>query len=205
VESRKLADEISSLIFSKKGYDVKIIDLRDVTTLTDFFVICSADSDTQVKAIADEVDKRLRDDGIKSWHKEGYRALNWVLLDYVDVVVHVFKKDAREFYSLEKLWGDAPMYEAIDPLLKAVEKKARKSPVRKTVKKADVVIEPVVEAEAPVKKTRKAPVKKAAKKAEVELEPVKEIEVPEKKVRKTPVRKTAAKKKTDKTTEKESE
>jgi ribosome-associated protein len=77
-------------------------------------VICSADSDTQVKAIADEVDKELRDQGIRYWHKEGYQALNWVLIDYVDVVVHIFKKDARAFYKLEKLWGDAPVEEVKD-------------------------------------------------------------------------------------------
>ena len=72
-----------------------------------FFIICSADADMHVKAIADEVDKKLRKEGIKCYHKEGYTSLNWVLLDYFDVVVHVFKKESREFYNLEKLWGDA--------------------------------------------------------------------------------------------------
>jgi ribosome-associated protein len=75
--------------------------------MSDYFVICSADATTQVKAIADEVDKKLRKEGIKCYHKEGYNALNWVLLDYFDVVVHISKKEAREFYNLEKLWGDA--------------------------------------------------------------------------------------------------
>ena len=97
MDSKLFAEKIADLIFNKKGYDVRIIDLRSLTTFSDFFVICSADSDTQVKAIADEIDKSLRDEGIKCWHKEGYMALSWVLLDYVDVVVHVFKKDAREF------------------------------------------------------------------------------------------------------------
>ncbi len=69
----------------------------------------------QVKAIADDVDKTLRDEGIKCWHREGYQALNWVLLDYVDVIVHVFKKESREFYNLEKLWGDAKMEKLSDP------------------------------------------------------------------------------------------
>jgi ribosome-associated protein len=106
------------LIFNKKGYDVKILDLRKLTTIADYFVICSADSDTQVKAIADEVDKTLRDEGIRLWHKEGYQSLNWVLIDYVDVVVHIFKKESREFYNIEKLWGDAPSFDIEDPLLK---------------------------------------------------------------------------------------
>jgi ribosome-associated protein len=118
LDSKDFTQIISELIFTKKGYDVKIIDLRKLATFADYFVICSADSDTQVKAIADEIDKKLRDDGIKCWHKEGYMALQWVLLDYVDVVVHVFKKDARDFYNLEKLWGDAPITEVEDPLLK---------------------------------------------------------------------------------------
>ena len=132
MESVTLANNIAELIFNKKGYNVKILDLKEVATFTDYFVICSADSDTQVKAIADEIDKSLRDSGLKSWHKEGYRALNWVLIDYVDVVVHVFKKDMREFYNLEKLWGDAPVIEIEDPALKKAEPVKEKKTVRKT-------------------------------------------------------------------------
>jgi len=132
LESVTLANNIAELIFNKKGYNVKILDLKEVATFTDYFVICSADSDTQVKAIADEIDKSLRDSGLKSWHKEGYRALNWVLIDYVDVVVHVFKKDMREFYNLEKLWGDAPVIEVEDPALKKAEPVKEKKTVRKT-------------------------------------------------------------------------
>jgi len=132
LESITLANNIAELIFNKKGYNVKILDLKEVATFTDYFVICSADSDTQVKAIADEIDKSLRDSGLKSWHKEGYRALNWVLIDYVDVVVHVFKKDMREFYNLEKLWGDAPVIEVEDPALKKAEPVKEKKTVRKT-------------------------------------------------------------------------
>lgn len=119
MNSKDFSDIICEMIFSKKGYDVKIIDLKKLATFADYFVICSADSDTQVKAIADEVDKKLRDEGIKCWHKEGFMALQWVLLDYVDVVVHIFKKDAREFYNLEKLWGDAEIIEVEDPMLKS--------------------------------------------------------------------------------------
>jgi ribosome-associated protein len=131
LDSKLFAEKIADLIFNKKGYDVRIIDLRSLTTFSDFFVICSADSDTQVKAIADEIDKSLRDEGIKCWHKEGYMALSWVLLDYVDVVVHVFKKDAREFYNIEKLWGDAPIVEVVDPELR---KKSAKPKAKTTTK-----------------------------------------------------------------------
>jgi len=122
LNSTDLAHRISDIIFTKKGSNVLVVDLRKLVSFTDYFVICSADSDTQVKAIADEVDRVLSDDGIKCWHKEGLKALSWVLLDYVDVVVHVFKKDAREFYNLEKLWGDAPTEKLKDPLEKSVAK-----------------------------------------------------------------------------------
>ena len=122
MNSTDLAHRISDIIFTKKGFNVLSIDLRKLVSFTDYFVICSADSDTQVKAIADEVDRVLYDDGIKCWHKEGLKALSWVLLDYVDVVVHVFKKDSREFYNLEKLWGDAPSEKLKDPLEKTAVK-----------------------------------------------------------------------------------
>jgi len=132
LDSNTLANNVAELIFNKKGYDVRILDLRDIVSFADYFIICSADSDTQVKAIADEIDKSLRDEGLKCWHKEGYRALSWVLLDYVDVVVHIFKKEIREFYNLERLWGDAPIIEVEDPLLVKMNKAKGKKPVRKT-------------------------------------------------------------------------
>ncbi len=123
MDSKNFALKITDLIFNKKGYDVLILDLRKLASFADYFIICSADSDTQVKAIADEVDKSLKDEGIRCWHKEGLNALSWVLLDYVDVVVHIFKKEAREFYNIEKLWGDAPVIEVEDPALTRIEKK----------------------------------------------------------------------------------
>lgn len=123
MDSKKFAYLIAEKIFSKKGYDVTLIDLKKVASFADYFIICSADSDVQVKAIADEVEKSLKDDGIKFWHKEGYTALKWVLLDYVDVVVHVFQKESRLFYNLEKLWGDAPSEILTDPALEKAVKK----------------------------------------------------------------------------------
>lgn len=127
MNSKELAHKITDLIFNKKGYDVKILDLRNLTSIADYFVICSADSDVQVKAIADEIDKELRDEGIKYWHIEGYRALHWVLVDYVDVVVHIFKKDAREFYKLERLWGDAQVEDVMDEGVKELKSRKNKS------------------------------------------------------------------------------
>lgn len=130
MDSKQLAERITDLIFNKKGYDVKILDLRNLTTISDYFVICTADSDTQVKAIADEIDKTLRDEGVRLWHKEGYQALSWVLLDFVDVVVHVFKKESREYYNIEKLWGDAPVFDIEDPLLKQPAAPVKRKPGR---------------------------------------------------------------------------
>ncbi len=109
-----LAQAAAELSLTKKATDVRILDLRDVTTMADFFVVCSADSDTQVRAIADAVLEGLKDEDVRPYHKEGYENLQWVLLDYVDVVVHVFHRDARTFYNLEKLWGDAKVTEVND-------------------------------------------------------------------------------------------
>ena len=111
MDSKIFVDEIVELIQSKKGFDITILNLQGLTAMADYFIICSADANVQVKAISDEVDKKLRKEGIKCYHKEGYNSLNWVLLDYFDVVVHIFKKDSREFYNLEKLWGDAEITE----------------------------------------------------------------------------------------------
>lgn len=102
-----LARRIADYSLTKKAQDVCVMDLRGLSSVTDFFVICHGESDVQVKAIADAVADGLAKEGVKVWHKEGYEYLSWVLLDYVDVVVHVFKKDARAFYGLERLWGDS--------------------------------------------------------------------------------------------------
>jgi ribosome-associated protein len=111
LDSKELVDKIIEHIQSKKGFDISILDLKKLSAMADYFVVCSAGANVQVKAIADEVDKKLRKEGIKSYHREGYNSLNWVLLDYFDVVVHIFKKDIREFYNIEKLWGDAEITE----------------------------------------------------------------------------------------------
>jgi len=112
--SKKFALLISDLIKNKKGFDIKILDLRKLSTISDYFVICSADSERQVKAIAEEVEVKLIENGIKCFHREGFENLNWVLLDYFDVIVHVFKTDSRSYYNLEKFWGDAPVIDVLD-------------------------------------------------------------------------------------------
>jgi len=122
LETQQLAQKIAELCFNKKGYDVKIIDLRSVALFADYFVLCSAESDVQVKAIADDIEEKLKEQGIRCWHKEGYKALQWILLDYVDIVVHIFRKEAREYYNLERLWSDAPSWNVEDPELVKINK-----------------------------------------------------------------------------------
>jgi ribosome-associated protein len=109
--SHDLARRIADLALDKKAYDIKILDLSKVSSVCDYFVICSADADVQVRAIADHIADELRQGGDRCWHREGYESLRWVLLDYVDVVVHIFIREVREFYGLEDLWGDAPTEE----------------------------------------------------------------------------------------------
>ncbi len=92
----------------KKAIDLKILDLRDVATFTEFFVIASGSNQRQVQAIADEIREQLKkQNGAVAVRVEGYNAAEWVLVDYGDFIVHIFDKDAREFYDLERLWRDA--------------------------------------------------------------------------------------------------
>lgn len=124
--AKTLARKIAQFAFTKKASDVVIVDLRKVTSITDFFVICSADSDTQVRAIADAVTGGMEKLGHEVWHNEGYTHLNWVLLDYVDVVAHVFQKEVRSYYNLERLWGDAQFERVQDKPAKVVRPKTEK-------------------------------------------------------------------------------
>jgi ribosome-associated protein len=114
--SEKLCDAIVKGMQEKKASDVLVMDLRKVkNAVADFFVVCSGNSDKQLDAIADSVDHEVFK-AVKEnpWHVEGKSNKEWVLLDYFDVVVHIFKKDKREFFALEKLWGDAEMTEIKD-------------------------------------------------------------------------------------------
>ena len=113
MEGKKLALEIADLILEKKGENIIIQDLRRVTSMTDFFVICSADVDVQATAILKHIKDQLVYQSIKPWHTEGTQS-TWILLDFVDVVVHIFTKESRDFYGLERLWGDAKITEIKD-------------------------------------------------------------------------------------------
>lgn len=97
------------LLFDRKATDVTLLDLRGVSTATDYFLIATGRSDTHVSSIGDHVVDELKNEGVRPSGVEGMRGGRWVLVDYVDFVVHVFHPAAREFYQLERLWGDAPV------------------------------------------------------------------------------------------------
>lgn len=110
-DSKQLAELIGELALTKKAEDVLSIDVSKVSSSANYFLICSAETGIQVKAIANAVRKGTPN---KPWHVEGMENENWILLDYVDVILHVFKTSVREYYSLEKLWADAPTIEIKD-------------------------------------------------------------------------------------------
>lgn len=104
---RDLALAAARAALAKKADNVVLLDLSGHSSVCDYFVIASGGSEPQVKAIADHVVETLDAEGHRVWHVEGYRAKRWILLDFVDVVVHVFHRDTREVYQLERLWADA--------------------------------------------------------------------------------------------------
>lgn len=104
--SRELAEIAVKALDSKKGKEIRLIRIDKITTLAEYFVICTGTSNTQINALGDEVEKELMLAGEEPLHREGYRGGTWVLLDYGCVVVHIFNDEARKFYSLEHLWAD---------------------------------------------------------------------------------------------------
>ena len=92
----------------RRAEDIIILDLRSLSTVADFFVLASADADVQLRAVADRITEGLKEHDERVWHREGYDNGQWIVLDYVDVVCHLFLKEKRDFYQLERLWGDAP-------------------------------------------------------------------------------------------------
>ena len=104
--SRELAEIAVKALDSKKGKEIRLIRIDKITTLAEYFIICTGTSNTQINALGDEVEKELPLAGEEPLHREGYRGGTWVLLDYGCVVVHIFNDEARKFYSLEHLWAD---------------------------------------------------------------------------------------------------
>jgi len=112
--TESIARKISQFMMEKKAIDIKILDVREVTPITNFFINCTSESPPQSKAISDHIDNELRKEGAKPWHIEGLENLEWVLMDYVNIVVNIFSKKSREYYNLERLWGDAVITEIED-------------------------------------------------------------------------------------------
>ena len=116
---RKLTGEVAKAVraaLDKKAMDVVVLDLRKTPAFTDFFILCSGASQRQVKAIADAIEEALRAAKVRPAHVEGYDRADWVLMDFFTFIVHVFTPQTREFYSLERLWGDAERIEVSDEL-----------------------------------------------------------------------------------------
>ncbi|MDR9416153.1 MAG: ribosome silencing factor [Gracilimonas sp.] len=106
--SKQMVDIITEALLSRKGKEITVLDVSDLTTLTDFFVVCHGTSDVQIKALADLVEEEMREQiGEKAWKKEGLEGRSWVILDFVNVVVHILSKEKRDFYGIERMWNDA--------------------------------------------------------------------------------------------------
>ena len=106
MEAKELMDNIVAVLDSKKARDIRAIRVGDLTILGEYFVIATGSSSTQVKMLADEVDYQMGLKGVQPHRIEGYHSENWIILDYTDVIVHVFHEDTRDFYDLERLWAD---------------------------------------------------------------------------------------------------
>jgi len=104
---KEIAGFAINALDSKKAKDIKLLRTREITILADYFVICTATSTTQLKTLADEVEKTLKEKGESPLRREGHQSGGWVLLDFGCVIVHLFLKDLRDFYTLERLWSDA--------------------------------------------------------------------------------------------------
>ena len=105
-DAKTLADAIADVLDSKKGHDIKVIKVDDKTVISEYFVLCTGNSSTQIKALAGEVEFRLGECGVDPYGVEGRDNNSWIILDYSHVIVHIFSREAREFYNLEKLYED---------------------------------------------------------------------------------------------------
>ncbi|MBI2471925.1 MAG: ribosome silencing factor [Planctomycetes bacterium] len=108
LDSKEIAILCAKIADAKKAEDILIFDVRKLTSITDFFVICNGFNERQLQSIASEIESRLHSHGIHGVGIEGYTNGRWILMDYVDVVIHLFDREMRHFYDLELLWGDAP-------------------------------------------------------------------------------------------------
>lgn len=114
-DSQLLIDTVTEGLLEKKAKDIKILDVRSLTTLTDYFVVCHGTSETQIRALANSAIEKVKEDlGENVWKKEGLDARRWIILDYVNVVVHIFSEEKRQYYGIERIWNDAEITEIED-------------------------------------------------------------------------------------------
>ncbi len=106
MEISKIASLAYDILDDKKAKNIEVIDISDVSVLADYFIICSGTSNTHIRALSDELDFKMEEAGYNLLHKEGYDSARWILLDFGEVVVHIFHEEDRSFYSLERLWAD---------------------------------------------------------------------------------------------------
>lgn len=109
MDPKEISLAICKAASDKKAHDIVTMDMAGVMPSADYFVICSAPTATQVRAIADNIEEQLALQGVAYSHREGYREGDWILMDYGDVVAHIFRQEMREYYALEQLWGDAKL------------------------------------------------------------------------------------------------
>lgn len=115
VDTKKLIDAITDGLLEKKARDIVLLDVRELTTLTDYFVVCHGTSETQIRALANSVMGKVKETlGENAWKQEGLDARRWIILDYVNVVVHIFSEEKRNYYGIERMWNDAVMTEIKD-------------------------------------------------------------------------------------------
>lgn len=111
MESLTLAKKAAGILDNRKAGRINVIKIEDISSLADYFVIANGESSTHVRALADELEEKLKEEGVMPARIEGYRSNSWVLLDYGSVVVHVFTQEARDFYDLDRLWADGEKIE----------------------------------------------------------------------------------------------
>ena len=111
ITSKEIALKAAEILSSKKAADLKILEIKELTSICDYFVICSGTSSPHIKALCDETEIKLAEAFDLKCRNEGYNAANWLLMDYGNVVIHIFNKESLEFYGLERLWADAPELE----------------------------------------------------------------------------------------------
>lgn len=115
MEAKELVQRIANYADDKKANDILILNMQELSPVTDYYLVCSAQNSTQVRAIADNIEDKLAEKAaILPLRKEGYNDGRWILLDYSDVVVHIFLEEERDFYNLEQLWADAPSEEFVE-------------------------------------------------------------------------------------------